>query len=260
VQPPGGILFDLDGVVYNGEEPIPGAAEALAWVRGRGLPHLFLSNTTSRPRQALVEKLGRFGAPVEREQIWTPPTAAAEYLRGCGGPAALFVPAATCSEFEGLELAPEDAESGAAAVVIGDLGERWDFHTLNRAFRLMHSNRDAQLIALGMTRFWRSPTGPSLDVAPFVAALEHAADRRAVVLGKPAKAFFEAAARRLGIAPERLWMLGDDIRADIGGAQRAGLRAALVKTGKFRPLDLEGEIQPDLVLESIADIGRLFGG
>lgn len=254
-----GILFDLDGVIYDADEAIPGAAETLAWVREREIPHLFVTNTTSKPRAELARKLEGFGIRATEEDIWTPAAAASAWLAERGGvPVALFVPDATREEFRGLELCPEDAESGAAAVVIGDLGERWGFQNLNRAFRLLHSNPDAVLIALGMTRYWRAPDGISLDVAPFVVALEHAADREAVVLGKPAEPFFEAAAAKLGLAPADILMIGDDIRGDVGGAQAAGLKGALVRTGKFREADLEGDVRPDVVLDSVAEARRLL--
>jgi hypothetical protein len=85
----------------------------------------------------------------------------------------------TFTEFADLPLLSEDAERGATYIVIGDLGDLWDYRTLNRAFRLLHYNPEAKLIALGMTRFWMAPDGVSLDVAPFVAALEHACFRQA---------------------------------------------------------------------------------
>jgi HAD superfamily hydrolase (TIGR01458 family) len=129
---------------------------------------------------------------------------------------------------------------------------------LNRAFRLLHHNPDAKLIALGMTRYWLAADGIALDVAPFVAALEHATGRQPLVFGKPAERFFLAAAERLGLAPADILMIGDDIEADVGGAQAAGLRGALVRTGKFRPADLEGRIRPDMVWESVADLPRCW--
>jgi len=139
-------------------------------------------------------------------------------------------------------------------VVIGDLGEGWDFRTLNRAFRLLHSNPEASLIALGTTRFWQAPEGLRLDAGPFVAALEYATGRKPVVCGKPAEPFFQAAAAKLGFAPSEILMIGDDIDIDVGGAQRAGLRGALVRTGKFRPGDLNHAVKPDAVLDSIANL------
>jgi phospholysine phosphohistidine inorganic pyrophosphate phosphatase len=253
------ILFDMDGVVYNSETAIPGASEALAWVRTQGIPHLFVTNTTSRGRLVLVEKLARFGIPADERQILTPCVAAAAWLReelrqwGPRG-VAVFVPPKAAGEFAGIPCLPEQAETGAHYVVIGDLGERWDFRTLNRAFRLLRANPDAVPIALGMTRFWQAEDGIALDVAPFVAALEHATGRKALVFGKPAARFFHAAAEQLQVAAEDILMVGDDIATDIGGAQQAGMRGALVKTGKFRPADLAGEVKPDVVLNSVADL------
>jgi phospholysine phosphohistidine inorganic pyrophosphate phosphatase len=249
------VLFDMDGVLYNSEDPIQGAAEALAWVRTREIPHLFVTNTTSRGRNALASKLVRFGIPADPTQIMTPCEAAADWLRLKGeGGIALFVRPAARGAFDGLDCLPDHAEIGARYVVIGDLGSSWDFQTLNRAFRLLHANPEATLIALGMTRYWRAPDGISLDVAPFVAALENATGRKALVFGKPAPAFFQAAADRLGVPASEILMIGDDIETDIAGAQLAGLRAALVRTGKFRPLDLEGPVKPDAVLDSVAEL------
>ncbi len=244
-----GILFDMDGVLYNGDQPIAGAVETIQWVRTERIPHLFVTNATSRSRAHLTSKLGSFGIPSGESDILTPGVAAADWLRANrAGPVALFVPPAALPEFAGLARIPDD---GASFVVVGDLGEGWDYRTLNRAFRLLHNNPQSQLIALGMTRYWMSPDGIALDVAPFVVALEHAARTKAIVFGKPDTAFFEAAAARLRLVAGRILMVGDDIEADVGGAKAAGLKAAIVQTGKFRSSDLDGPIHPDFVLESI---------
>ena len=249
------LLFDMDGVLYNSAEPIPGAIETLGWVRSRQIPHLFITNTTSRGRDALAAKLARFGIPASPSEIMTPCEAAADWLRARGGASvALFLRPAARPAFDGLGLLPDDAESGADYVVIGDLASAWDFATLNRAFRLLHSDPAATLVALGMTRYWKAADGISLDVAPFVAALEHATGRKAMVLGKPAAEFFQAAADRLGVPNREILMVGDDIESDIAGAQLAGMQAALVRTGKFRELDLGGPVKPDVVLDSVAEL------
>ena len=86
----------------------------------------------------------------------------------------------------------------------------------------------------------------------FVAGLEYAADTEAIVLGKPSPAYFEAALEALDTDPERAWMIGDDIEADIRGAQALGMRAVLVRTGKFRPDVVEGSnVRPDGIVSSI---------
>ncbi|MGI9590097.1 MAG: HAD hydrolase-like protein, partial [Myxococcota bacterium] len=164
-----------------------------------------------------------------------------------------FVPEAMAAEFGPTPRLDPQAESGAAAVVLGDLGEGWDFRTLNRAFRLLMAEPRPALLALGMTRYWRAADGLRLDVAPFVRALEHASGARAVVLGKPAREFFAAGLGLLGCGAAEAALIGDDIVGDVQGAQRVGIQGVLVRTGKFREADLAGEIRPDAVLDSIAD-------
>jgi len=251
----GGILFDLDGVFYLGDQIIPGALQTLAWVRNRGIPHLFLTNTSSRPRSALVEKLTGLGLPIREKQLLTPAVAARDWVKQhTAGRTALFVAEATRSEFDTLEYLDDRDEGPVDAVVIGDLGEARNFALLNRAFRLLMQQPPPVLIALGMTRYWRAPDGLRLDTAPFVVALQHASGIAPKVLGKPARGFFAAALDTLGCDAADAVMLGDDIRGDIGGAQDAGIRGILVRTGKFQPADLELGIQPAAVLASIAEL------
>lgn len=249
------LLLDLDGVLYEGERPISGAAEALARLGLGDLPHLFVTNTTSRPRSALVDKLGHFGIPTDTAHILTPPVAASRWLRdNVSGPLALFVPPATRADFDGLPVLAEQAEKGAAAVIVGDLGDAWDFETLNRAFRLLMDPAKPPLVALGMTRYWRAADGLRLDAGAFVSALQYASGRQAVVMGKPAAPFFQAALGLLSALPADTVMVGDDIRSDIAAALRLGMRGVLVRTGKFRPVDVEGDVHPSAVLDSIRDL------
>jgi ribonucleotide monophosphatase NagD (HAD superfamily) len=105
-----------------------------------------------------------------------------------------------------------------------------------------------------MTRYWRAMDGLRLDAGAFVRALEYACGRSAVVLGKPADAFFATAVEDLALDAAQLVMVGDDVQADVEGAQRAGLSGVLVRTGKFSAVDLEGRVKPDAVLDSIADL------
>lgn len=251
------LLLDLDGVVYNDDRVIDGATDALTWIQNQGIPHLFVTNTTSRRREALVEKLGRMGIVTDASRILTPSVVAARWLaRQQAEPVALFVPDSTAGEYVGLRRLPGDAEKGAAAVVIGDLAEGWTFLVLNRAFRLLMDDPPPRFIALGMTRYWRASSGLALDVGSIVAALQYATGREARVLGKPARLFFEQAVARLGVPASDVVMVGDDVSSDVQGAQEAGLAGALVRTGKFQEQDLSRGVTPDHVLESIAEIPR----
>ncbi|MFN2381558.1 MAG: TIGR01458 family HAD-type hydrolase [Guyparkeria sp.] len=248
------ILFDMDGVLYVGDRAIDGADETLNWCRRQAIPFRFVTNTTSRPRSALIKKLQRMGIEARADEIITPPVIARHWLnQQVDGAVGLFVPPGTREEFATFRQAHPDDET-VSAVVLGDLGDGWDFATYNRAFRWLQTNPDAPLIALGMTRFWEAEDGPRLDVGPFVRGLEYATGRNTVVLGKPSGAFFRLAVESLGVSAGQVVMIGDDIVGDIDGAQHAGLTAVQVRTGKFRPADLEGEISPDGVIDSIAGL------
>ena len=249
------LLIDLDGVVYQDGALIGGASEALDWLERRQVPHLFVTNTTSRPRDSLLAKFDRLGFSAAAGEIMTPVIAARQWLAEHGlRRAALFVPPATLRDFGEIESVPLDGSSAAEAVIVGDLGEAWDFKLLNGAFRMLMQDPPPQLLALGMTRYWRGPRGLQLDVAPFIKALEHASARQAVVVGKPAPAFFESALAKIGCEAGRTLMIGDDIVGDVDAAQRCGIRGIQVRTGKFRDADLEQGIEPCAVLDSLADL------
>ncbi len=252
------ILFDLDGVFYQSDKAIVGAAEVVHWASENAIPYLFLTNTSSRPRSSLVEKLSGFGIETDQTHILTPAVAAVHWLKENMplGKIALFVPEKTKFEFSEFEFS--EHENDVSAVVIGDLSNGWDFNTLNGAFQLLMSASKPKLIALGMTRYWQSEAGLCLDVAPFVMALSYAAEVKPVIVGKPALAFYKVAIDLLQEDADKIVMVGDDIRADIEAAQQVGLKAVLVRTGKFRESDLELGIKPTAVIDSVAELPSWF--
>ncbi len=249
------LLFDLDGVLYQGNEAIPGALETIEWVQAKHIPYLFVTNTSSKPRTAICHKLSGMGIKTVKEHILSPPVAAACWLKmNTNDPVALFVPTETRSEFSGIPLWNGDPKQAVGAVVIGDLADDWNFSLMNQAFCCLMQDPRPVLIALGMTRYWKSADGLKLDAGPFVAALQYASGVEPLVTGKPAATFFQTAADTLGVDPHQIMMIGDDIRGDVAGAQQAGMQAALVKTGKFHPNDLDQAIRPDALFNSIQDL------
>jgi HAD superfamily hydrolase (TIGR01458 family) len=249
------LLIDLDGVIYQGDRLVDGALESLDWLKRRQIPHLYVTNTTSRSRAALLEKFIGLGFEAQLEELMTPIVAANQWLdtRQMSKIAAFVSPSAL-GDFDGVEVIPPERDEAVDAVVIGDLGDAWDYQLLNRAFRLLMQDPRPQLIALGMTRYWRGHDGLRLDVAPFIKALEHAASCEACVVGKPAAAFFAASLALLHCTAQQAFMIGDDITGDTAAAQACGIRGIQVRTGKFREADLSGEIKPFAVLDSIADL------
>ncbi len=217
--------------MHVGERALPGAAEALARLRASGLPHLFLTNTTRVGASELAARLRALGLAVEAAQIFGAPAAARRLVLARGLRPHLLVHPRLRPELADLEGEPADS------VLIGDAGEAFSYAALNRAYRVLAGG--APLIALARNRYFQEEDGPSLDAGPFVAALEHAAGIEAELVGKPARAFFAAAAAQLGVALSEAVMIGDDVESDVLGALAHGLQAVLVETGKHRPGDSE---------------------
>ena len=126
-------------------------------------------------------------------------------------------------------------------VLIGDAGLNFDYEALNHCFRLLLDG--LPLLAMGCNRYFRDDGGLNLDLGPFVAALEYAAELEAIILGKPASEFFLAAVNSLELPPQDVVMVGDDAEMDVRGALAAGLRGVLVRTGKYRHGD-EAKVEP----------------
>ena len=255
---PLGYLLDLDGTLYESGAALPGAVDTLGELRRRGTPFRLVTNTTTRSRRMLVERLAGYGFEVAAEEIFTATLAGVGILRAAGYRSiAPFVPSGALEDMAGLPLAGGTSGSAptrpADAVAIGDLGEGWTFDLLQEAFE--HLLSGAVLVALSRDRFWRKGNRLTLDAGPFVAALEFAAGEPALVAGKPSEAFFASAVASLGVPASSVAMVGDDLWSDVEGAQRAGLRGWLVRTGKFREEHLhQAAITPDRILASLAEL------
>lgn len=265
-----GLLVDVDGTLLQDGRLLAGAAEALEAARAAGLGVRLLTNTSRRPRSAVVAALREAGLQTEADQVLTAPLAAAAWLAERGlRRVALLAPPATREDFEEFEVVDFDrgrtASGGSPpspggaerpeAVVVGDLGEAWSYELLEAAFRWVLEG--SELVAIQRNRYWRAGGALHLDAGPFVAALEYAAGRSAVLAGKPSELFFGAAARSLGLELEQVAMVGDDLESDVLGARAVGALGILVRTGKFREADLvRSADEPDLVLDSVADLAE----
>ena len=242
-----GLLLDLDGTLYAEDTPIEGAREAVARLEVAGIPYRYVTNTTRRPRREIVAGLKGMGFPAQEDLVFTPAAAANVRLRGHS--CYPLVTEALLEDLDGLKFEPEPPEY----VLVGDLGEGFTYARLDAAFRWLMD--EAELVALQKNRYWEREDGLSLDAGPFVAALEYASGKTALVVGKPEPAFFEAALRSLGLQVREVAMVGDDAESDVAGAQRAGLLGIQVKTGKYRP---GTATEPDAEIESIARLPEML--
>src|SRR3954469_17812771 len=201
---PEGYLVDLDGTLYAGGAAIPGAVSTLARLRQQNIPVRLVTNTTSRSRTMLVERLQGYGFRISPEEVFTPTRAGgALALRAGHRRVAPFMPESALEDLADLELAGgtcnRPAQEVPEAVIVGDLGESWTYSLLQEAFHYLIAG--ATLIALSKDRYWLNQERLVLDAGPFVAALEFATGKSAIVAGKPSFAFYTAAVQSLGLDP-----------------------------------------------------------
>lgn len=248
-----GFLFDLDGVFYQSGKTLPGAIKTLQFLRQNRIPFRFLTNTTIQNRKTLQRKLSGIGLDCIEQEIISAGFTGINYLRKIGSPSCCFFITENLkkdySEFEENKNNPE-------VIVIGDYDE-WDFEKLNVAFRQVMNG--AEIIALHKGKYYKVDTGLQLDAGGFVAALEFATGKKAHVVGKPNKAFFQCALDDLRLTPEEVAMIGDDLINDVQGAQHLGIPGILVKTGKYHEGLVESSgINPDGLIESISDLPTML--
>jgi HAD superfamily hydrolase (TIGR01458 family) len=246
------VLLDVDGVLHISGRPISGAAQAVKQLRDAGHRIRFLTNNTTQSRVDLAAAIRGFGIELEDSELQTTPVAAARVLQG-RRVLALTMPAIR-DDLEGVELVGESAD----AVLLGGADETaetnrvFSYMNLGRAFAELEAG--AELYCLHKNPWWQTSRGALLDAGAFVVGLEYATGAQATVLGKPSASYFEAALEVLDADPEKAWMVGDDVDADIGGAGALGMHTILVRTGKFRDDAGAWSAQPEAVLDSIADV------
>lgn len=243
-------LFDLDGVFYVDDQILSSANETLEWLQAHKLPYRFITNNTTLPRKKLSEKLNRLGLRVQENELISANYAGVLYLKKEGFNRCRLVlreeAQADFLDFDTTTNLPE-------AIVIGDIGATWDYPLLNGLMNQVLEG--AKLVALHKGRYFQTENGLTLDSGAFVAALEHATETKALVVGKPQSAFFELATQELECQAHEIAMVGDDLINDIGGAQRMGYTTFLVKTGKFRDsLFQKSEIRPNHLIDTIAHL------
>jgi len=248
-----GLLSDMDGVWFVGDKPVPGAIETLARLRARDLPLRLVTNTTTKTASQLAARMKRMGLDVSPSEFVTTPVATMRYLREKAFSSVRLVVADSIrGEFAGVAQTTKPD-----AVVIGDVGSAFDYDLMQDLFRTVMDG--AELVAMHKGRYWQVEDGLRMDIGAFIAGLEYASGKTATVIGKPSREMFRAALASLGLPAAQVVMVGDDVDMDVAGAQRAGIRGVLVKTGKYREAALVSSgAKPDLVLDSVADLAALL--
>ena len=249
------VLFDVDGTLVGRGRVLPGAVEAVACARRRGLAVRFLTNTTSRGPDQIAAELQSQGLPIESDEIQTATTVCVEYLKSrpditCH----LIVPPSICPMFDGIAINEKEPD----VVVISDIGEQFNFQVLNQAFLMLRAG--AELVVPQKGLFWFDHDGPKLDCGSFIVGLEAATGKEATVTGKPSELFFQRALAHVGCRADEALIIGDDISTDVLGATRIGASSLLVGTGKYTPgAECNSAVRPNYFLPTLEQLPQLLG-
>lgn len=245
-------IFDQDGTIYLGEQPLPGAAETIAALRAAGKRTIFLSNNPTKTREQYAAKLTRLGIPTPIEDIVNSSFVLVQWLL-CEAPAArLFVvgeePLKSDLRAAGFVLSEE---AGEIDIVVASFDRTFDYRKLQIAFDAIRAG--ARLVATNPDRYCPVPGGGEPDCAAMIAAIEACTGVRCdPIVGKPSPIMVATITAMLGLPPERCIMVGDRLETDITMGIDAGMATCLVLTGDADRARLAASgLAPTLVLERI---------
>ena len=247
-----GFLFDLNGVFFEDNRLISGANETIRWLREKKLPFTFISNNTTLSRHLYVEKLNKLGLDVSEHEVLSANYAGVVVAQKLGiQNCRLVMEEQAQKDYAFLRQANKKVD----AIIVGDIGDKWSVDLMNS---LMLDILDgAEIVALHKGRYYQANGALKMDCGAFVAGLEYVTQKKAHVVGKPSKAFFEVA---LADMPKgEICIVGDDLINDIEGGIKMGLKTILVKTGKFREeIFQHSSVKPDLCIASIKNLKEVI--
>jgi phosphoglycolate/pyridoxal phosphate phosphatase family enzyme len=251
------VIMDMDGVVYRGEDPVPGAIETLEALRHQGVNVAFLTNNASRHRVDLVAKLRDMGLPCSVEQMWGSAYTTARYLASEAPDAKIYVigMAGMIREFEEAGLTVIADYEQASHVVVG-LDRDFTYEKLTRAHRAIC--RGATFIATNLdVTFPDSPLTTVPGAGALAAALQASTGVAPQVIGKPQPTAMALIAGAWSVGPESIVAVGDRLDTDIAAAKTFGCMAVLVLTGIASRADATkatGLQKPDVILQDLTEL------
>ncbi len=243
------LLLDLDGVLRIGKNLAPDAKTFFDSLQELPVEICIITNSTRQEGHQIL-KIFRDNYIQHKLIIITALEATKAYVMEHYQRVAVYCQADVLPLFEQIH-----SEDSPQAVVIGDLGTAWTYELLNQILALLMNGAD--LVAMQQNKYWYDEQGKlCLDAGAFVAALEYATTKKAILIGKPSKLFFQTALKRLGYHENHPFlMVGDDLFADVIPAKEMGAKVALCLTGKTTRQQLQQtNFSPDFVGESLTTL------
>ena len=253
-----GLICDMDGVIYHGNQILPGVAEFIDWLHRENKEYLFLTNNSGYTPRELHQKLSRMGLDVPEERFYTSALATAAFLKN---------QAPGCSVYAigeaGLLNALYDAgitmnDVNPDYVVIGE-GKAYSLDTLTRATNLVMQG--AKLIGANTDVSGPIENGISPACGALVAPIELATGKKAYFCGKPNPLMMRTGLRMLGCHSEEAVIVGDRMDTDVIAGLESGADTVLVLSGVSDRATIQTyAYQPTMILDGVGDIARLAAG
>lgn len=246
-------LLDLDGVVYLGEQAIPGVPDDLDAVRKAGMRLAFVTNNASRTPQQVADLLTRLGIAATPSDVITSSHAAAHYLADrlpAGAPVLVLGAEGLIDAVAERGLTPVFSADDAPAAVVQGYSPDLDWRALAEGMVAIRAG--ASWVATNLDPTVPSPRGPLPGNGSLVAALRHATGVTPTATGKPDPTMHAESVQRSGA--QHPIVVGDRLDTDIEGARRADCASLLVLTGVTTAADLvvaEPEHRPDYLGQNV---------
>lgn len=254
------LVIDMDGVLWRGDEPLPGMADFFEFIQTRALPFMLATNNASKTPEQYLKKLAGFGVKVNRENILTSSLATAAYLKQTFGPDLTVYVVGQ----EGLREAMREAgfkvvedSRQPADVVVAGIDFTITYEKLKHAAFLIQ--RGARFVGSNGDLTFPSEEGLAPGAGSILAAIEAATGVKPVTVGKPERLMFDIALKKMDSTPQHTAMIGDRLETDILGGQRAGLKTILVMTGVDDQAAItEKDIQPDAIFSGVEELTQIW--
>jgi HAD superfamily hydrolase (TIGR01457 family) len=248
-------LIDLDGVVYRGEQIVPGAREFVAWLNAQQKQYLFLTNNSFASETQVLEKLTRLGISTSSSHILGAGQAAIQSIARRFPEGNIYIvgeqPLFELARSYKLRIANDNKER-ADAVLVG-LDRTFNYTTLTEAVQAVMAG--ATFVAINRDSLLPIVGGLIPGCGAMVAAIEAASSIHPEVIGKPEPGLLLEGMRSLESKPEETIMIGDSLDTDILAGTRAGTHTLLVLSGKDTPATLaKAEIEPEFVYANLAAV------
>jgi NagD protein len=248
-----GLMIDMDGVIYAGEELIKGADVFVKRLLKDKVPFTFLSNNSSKSRADAVKKLAKLGIKVSETHIYTSAMATATFLTehysGCTvhvlGEGGLL----KSLKNAGIRMVDKNPD----LVVLGE-GQEFSLEKVHKAVDMILAG--ARFIATNRDPSPRREGWNNLGIAATAAMIEEACGREPFVIGKPSPVMMRSAAAYMGLRPQDVTVIGDTMETDIIGGIYMGFKTILVLSGIADKNELiKYGYRPHLVVDSVDEIG-----